>query len=189
MSGERTRNRSISPLHHPPLSPDRTKFYIMAGICNLTTKLTSYKYQEVVFRNSESTIQTALVELNDLSKEIKKQGAIPIFCTIPTMHLQTWNELQLKQRKTNTLTYQSEYCTMQVDLAAALKIVNQKIIELNNLNGVSTPFIDNTMLRTKHQKTYTLYKHLSDGCHPSEPMLDKIVKCFNRAFTLNNNLH
>jgi len=176
-------------LHHPPLTNLKSHYYIMAGICDITTKISSHKYQEVIFDNPEMKTQLLLQDLGMLSQHILKAGATPILCTIPTMHLATWNQTRIREEKTSHLNYVTEYDSMQKELDSALAHINSHIIQMNLSLGLATPLLHTSLLRNKHGKQYTLYKLLSDGCHPSEPMTLNIVKSLIKAFELNKHLH
>ena len=85
---------------------------------------------------------------------------------------------------------------MQRNLEQAVIECNNHIIETNKNNKVHTPMVHLNMLRNRKNKKYYLYKMLDDGCHPSESLIDEIIKSIyknlksiDRAMALNNNLH
>ena len=163
--------------HHPPLTNEKTHFYILAGICNLTTLLREGNYEEVIFESEN--VEKTKNEILALNSSILNQGALPVFCTIVTMNLKAWNELRLRQRKTNTLQFTDNYENMQKELESAIMVLNEFIVEINLRNRVATPLIHTSVYRRKHGKTYALYKNLSDGCHPNNETYGKMVLSLN----------
>jgi hypothetical protein len=102
--------------HHPPIVQGYNHYYINVGICDITNRLRSKGYEEVIFNNDTTQAQMVMNDLDKLSQNVWDMGAMSVFCTIPTMHLQTWNEVRLKQKKTTTLNYQDQYSRMQTEL-------------------------------------------------------------------------
>ena len=176
-------------LHHPPITPGKTHYYIGVGICDLTTKLSIFEnnYQEVICVENKTNSFSA--ELDELNKKILRENGVPVFMTIYPMCLMTWNTLRLNQNKTSELNYRNEYSQMQRNLEQAVIECNNHIIETNKNNKVHTPMVHLNMLRNRKNKKYYLYKMLEDGCHPSEYLIDEIIKSIDRAMALNNNLH
>ena len=175
--------------HHPPLTNLKTHFYIFAGICDLTTMLRAKNYQEVVFYGHPTTVEDCMSVIDATSDEIVKLGAVPIFCTIPPLHLLTWNTLRLEQGKTSVLKHKEKYPEMQSSLESAVQVVNSLIVQKNAERHLATPTLHTCMARSKNKKIYHLYKMLPDGCHPGEEMTHKMVSSFQRAVSLNSDQH
>jgi DNA-binding phage protein len=101
----------------------------------------------------------------------------------------SWNLTRLGQGKTSRLDYRDNYESMQLDLESAVEEVNNFIVEINKTNQMATPLTHTVLFKQKHGKRFTLYGNLSDGCHPNESTILKIIKSFNRAITLNQDKH
>ena len=176
--------------HHPPLNNDKCHFYILAGICDLTHKISGKGYQEVIFNDANGSLgQTIKSKINHLEQCVLREGAIPVFCTIIPMHLATWNHHRLSHSKTKMLNHLDKYEAMQANMEEVLHDLNRFIVETNNSNGMATPTIHTAITRRRHGKTYTLYKNLPDGCHPDVATLQKIATSINKAIVLNQKRH
>ena len=175
--------------NHPPIYNGKSHYYIVGGICDITTCMKSYKYQEVVFDSNEGKTNEVIEKFTYTAKKIINLGVTPVFCTVFPTHLETWNNLRLKQNKTNILNYHEEYNTMQTDLEKAVKIINKHIIDLNHELNLATPLIHTSMEKNRRNKKYIHYKALTDGCHPGDQMICKIIGSIDRAMSLNKHLH
>ena len=176
--------------HHPPLTNEKCHYYILAGICDLTLKLNGNKYQEVIFRDNEGALcQLIKDRITQLEQYVLREGGIPVFCTILSMNLKTWNHHRLTQNKTKWLKYSSNYEEMQIKLEETISSLNRFIVETNNNNGMATPSIHTAITRRRHGKTFTLFKNLPDGCHPDLPTMQKIALSINKAIALNSERH
>ena len=175
--------------NHPPTQSGRSHYYIIGGICDITTRMTAKNYQEVIFNMNDDRRASFINKLDDAANKILKLGVSPIFCTIFPMHLATWNNLRLKQHKTNTLNYQGEYNTMQQKLEEHIDAINSHITQMNSSRHYCTPLLHTNMEKNRRNKKYLHYKLLTDGCHLGEPMKEKIIKSIDRAMLLNKNLH
>ena len=168
-------------LHHPPLTSEIPHYYILAGICEVTTMLKEGRYNEVIFESTPDVIDRIKELLKSNLESINKLGAVAIFCTIPVMHLEKWNNIRLKQNKTSHLKYTTQYDTMQKSLEITLNSINEFIVELNTNRNLATPLLHTVLQRQKRHKTYNLYKMLVDGCHPGEDMAKKNGKKPNQS--------
>lgn len=175
--------------HHPPLTNERTHYYIFTGICDITKKLSGRNYQEVIYVNDGSLMDNIKNKITTLEKFIFDQGAVPIFCTIPSMQIQVWNEHRLASNKTSSLVYQESYYQMQIDLELTIDHINDFLTKCNLNNGVATPLTHTALFRQKHGKRFILHKCLHDGCHPDDYTIGKIITSLNRAILQNNHLH
>lgn len=98
-------------------SPSDTHVYIMAGIPDITTKLKSQNYEEVIYlENPEITKSRVLNIYRETKNQLEKLKIKPIFCTISTMHLEKWNLTRQKQNKTTHLKYSGQYGEMKKNL-------------------------------------------------------------------------
>ena len=172
--------------HHPPLTPGMNHYYILSGICDVTTKLAS---QEVIFNYDDLLINELKAKLDNVNIRIVKQGVLPVFCTIIPMHLETWNKTRLAQGKTMKLIHMEKYPQMQKDLETALDELNHHIIKINSLKSLATPLTHTSLLKRQNKVYYHLYGLLPDGCHPSEKATERIIKTINNAVVLNKDKH
>ena len=158
-------------------SPENMHIYIIGGYCNLT-EVIQYKihlnngrrarYQEFVFQEDpESAVPRLTSLLQKTAEEIANKNALPILCTIPPSHLQTWNLKRLGQRMTCTLKLQHEYPDMQKNLINAIVDINKSIVGINKTHNTHTPKLADTILKKRGRgRAYHLYeKRLSDGVH------------------------
>ena len=159
--------------------------YVVGGIPDLSTRLQGNgwgsRYEEVVM---DYDINTALdyinAELRASEKRIKRKGALPVFATVATMDLKTWNESRLAKSKTSCLLYQESYADMQVKLNEAVFGTNDIIRQINAENGMRTPDLARYIMTPregcsglpKKFKIRTGPKKFTDGCHPT-PALAK----------------
>ena len=139
--------------HDPPIIPGRPHFYFMAGICDLTTKMSGFRYQEVIVTEAERKLENFKIDLENVQDKVLRMGALPVFCTIPTLHLATWNSLRLKQKKTTVLNFKSDYASMQNELNDVIHKANYHLVELNKSNDLSTPLIHTIMQKRKGNNT------------------------------------
>lgn len=177
--------------HHPPINPGKSHYYIMAGICDITTRITSkaQNYQEVIFNYNEDAISDVKKKINIVETKIMELGVLPIFCTVVPMHLETWNQTRFQQGKTSTLNYAQQYATMQSNLENALDEINHHIIKVNSKKNLATPLTHTSLLKRHKNGYYHLYGLLTDGCHPSEKAIEKLITSLSKAMSLNNDKH
>ena len=175
--------------HHPPIANGTSHYYIAAGICDTTTKLSGPGYQEVIFNDSDELLTRIKDSIRNLDMHVLKQKAIPVFCTIYTMNIKAWNLHRLKQRKTKFLMHKDEYELMQENLNKAIDIINDLLVKTNIKNQVATPLTHMAITKNRRGKRYTLYNELVDGCHPGDEAISKIVGSINTAVAQNKSLH
>ena len=178
-------------LHHggQPIYSEQQHYYIMAGICDITTriKICSKKYEETTYQEMPSeTVRKMRQNCTQIQKQILDIGAKPIICTIYPVEIQCWNSTRKAQNKTKFLSHSDSYSHMQTSLNEAVLRVNEDIIALNKIARVSTPMLHRCMLHnhTGAKKTWKFQK-LVDGCHPT-PMLNRtIAASIKRSIILN----
>lgn len=175
--------------HHPPLTNDKTHYYIISGICDITTRMASHKYQEIIFTNKPNLVNSIVHQYNDLIDNIRRTNSVPILCTVYPMELATWNATRLNQGKTSHLNFQDQYQRMQSELDDTIVQINEHICQINSKHNFATPKIHSCMSRNRRGKKYNLYQLLRDGCHPGPIMTAKIIESIDRAMTLNTKLH
>ena len=159
--------------------------YVVGGIPDLSTRLQGNgwgsRYEEVVM---DYDVNTALdyinAELRASEKRIKKKGALPVFATVATMDLKTWNESRLAKSKTSCLLYQESYADMQVKLNEAVFGTNDIIRQINAENGMRGPDLARYIMtpregcsgQPKKFKIRTGPKKFTDGCHPTPALAE-----------------
>ena len=175
-----------------PLFTEKTHYYISAGICDMTKRIQSkpQQYEEVTYMDAPSeTLHKMTSQLKKIQTQVLNLGATPIFTTIYSLDLATWNNIRLNQRKTSVLNYESDYNSMQIALNEAISLVNDAIITLNKNMMVATPMIHKCLLHNVRKGIkHWQYHKLVDGCHPNEPIKEDIANSLNRAIQLNRNL-
>ena len=173
--------------------------YIMAGLPDISTKLEDKDtdYKECVYRSHpDESLQHFKRELNHCTREFKKAGAIPIFCTVTHCNLQTYNTSLLDKNMTTYLKHQHEYATMQTPLNNAIDIINEEI-PLHNRRitpQVATPFLHSAIRKRtgggkkRRSVRYRLdWKGLKDGCHGTPETRATWAKSIKSAIKINRN--
>lgn len=167
---------------------------VSAGICDLTIKQKSRiqggQHEEVTVipaEQNEELINNTCEALDDLQRFIARQGAIPILSTIYPMGLLDWNATRLNRGKTSVLYKADQYPSMQANLEYLTEEVNNKIVEININNNVKTPLIHKCLRHNRGggRKVSYRYNLLEDGCHPSNSLVNDIVKTLSRNIQLN----
>ena len=176
-------------LHHGEDEYDgKLHIYISAGICDLTKRLKSQNYQEVIFETlkRDSAITRVKGLLNEMNTLTLNQNAVPVFCTVYPMSLRDWNTSRLRHKKTNKLNHENEYPNMQRSLEETIEIINNFIYSLNKQNKISTPDINKTLKHNRGKGNHSYkYNLLKDGCHPNDLMKIKIKECLVQAMDKN----
>ena len=85
--------------------------YFLCGIPDITFKYQEKgerNYEEVVFliNNTAFNFKTLLYGIRSRFNSI---NSIPIFCTLPTINIKTWNNIRLTQHTTYILHYTHKY--------------------------------------------------------------------------------
>ena len=152
----------ITQMHRDPDTPRRS--------------FPKYEYEEVIFPTHQNPDEVANRVINDISiaqNHILAEGATPVFATIATQSIATWNFHRLSKNNTSFLLHSDHYDDMQTFLNDTIHIVNCKIVHLNNLINMRTPdlagFIqkgwdfrdDGPGGRVRNPR----YGRLGDGCH------------------------
>ena len=174
---------------HHGIQSDDTRYYIFAGICDVTERIHQKvsRYQEVVyFEHPHKTLSRVSDSIMKLHVQIRNLGATAVFSTICPMDICKWNTVRKTQRKTSYLRYMDLYASMQSALNEAIDLINTFIINLNVASCVKTPAI-HRCLQHNHKngsKSWRLHK-LTDGCHFDKDLSDKVAQAFVRAMHLN----
>ncbi|CAC5395840.1 unnamed protein product [Mytilus coruscus] len=162
--------------------------YIVGGICNLTKKLNtdrSSTYEEVVFQPSPNVLFDYLGQMQSGKDLLAGNDCVPIYCTVPTMSLKTWNEIRLAQKKTSYLQFESQYVQMQEELNSTILQVNKKIVQFNFDNGYNTPHIHQCIMKCKKGKYWFYYNRYVDGVHPDDSVVRIWAHQINNAIVEN----
>lgn len=173
----------------PTATMGKTHIYIMAGLCDVTTKLNdrSTHYTEVIFQGDPQNSATQIIEdIRNLQRYIHLQNAKAIFCTIVPSHLATQNYYWLSKRRTSYHKFSDMYDGMQIDAMKTLDIINTEIPQINKALGLATPMLHRSVFHIKKGKTYFQHSLLPDGCHGSEKANNLWAKYINRAISLNH---
>ena len=163
-------------------SSDRIHVYIIGGYCDLTERVTAdmcfkgrmRNYEEVLFWEDSEMAATrlqCLIHMIHADITTHQDGvAIPIFCTIPPAHIETWNKTRLSQHKTCTLKHTDKYPDMQRNLNNSIIEINKSIIHINEHYALFTPKIADTVMKKRGRtKGYKLFeKALVDGVHATD---------------------
>ena len=152
-----------------------TLVYFIGGLCDLTEKLRGERYEEVVFRGTpEGAVDRISNTLQACSWRMATCLAVPVFCTIPPMHIARWNNTRGAQRKTSYLAQSHLYGQMQRDLLQAARRANVGIIETNDAVGVMTPKLATQILQKKGAGRPHRFRHTrlgKDGVHPDDEVV------------------
>ena len=170
----------------------KVHIYISAGLCDLTKKLKEPNYEEVIFDFvHEMDIRSSFLNsLETIRLFTLKEGAIPVFTTIYPMSLADWNQHRLLKNKTSHLSYSNEYPLMQSKLEESVRYVNEEIIASNVKTGVATPLIHKHLIHNRGQGKFAFkYNFLSDGCHPTQVLQQKVAVSLRQAITKNRASH
>ena len=177
--------------HHgcPPDSQETTQIYVIAGICDVSQKISSYKnkYKEIVLlENSNDCVTRVKNEIQNLHHHILDLNYSPIFATIIPTHLEKLNFHWLDHNVTMKLDYSHQYSIMQDGLLESIKELNAYIPTINKSLGLSTPCLHRTVLHNKSKgRSYFQHSRLHDGCHADESLNLSLAECLDRSFTLN----
>jgi hypothetical protein len=177
--------------HGGPMPPtEKTHFYIVAGLCNITKKINrrQEKYTEVIYDQIPAeTARNTIQEIQNLKTYILAQKAVPIFCTIIPSHISTQNNKWFDQGITSSLHFSHRYEDMQSGAMEAINIVNDKIPIINSETGVSTPFLHQTIThrKSKNDKRRYQFSLLHDDCHTGDRAHNLWAKCIGKAIVLN----
>jgi hypothetical protein len=182
-------NHNIYNHGGPAIMNGETHFYIVAGLCNVTTKVTDRRnnYSEIIFSGHTSTVlENAKFQILNLQKYILDQSSTPIFSTIVPSHIETQNSKCFDKNKTRYLLHSHEYHQMQDNEMSVIKKLNQFILTLNKELGLTTPFLHRSVMHNSHQhQQYFQFRKLPDGCHASLKINNIWAKEITHAIALN----
>ena len=170
----------------------RDHIYFLSGITDLTKliKIKQNHYRECIFEEEPSEAADrymALVE--DCQRFFLQRGALPIFATVPKMHIEKYNSYLLEKRKTLFLNFTDKYSEMQSKLDTTIDDVNDRIYNINNNIQATTPFLHYTIKERRGTGCrYMIYRWdlLYDGLHAEDILHPKWAKAFTKAITQNS---
>lgn len=176
----------------------RAHVYFICGIPDISELVQSpklskpyYAYAEAIYiETPELTIERYKKDLIESQKTILKHGALPIFATIPSYNIETYNNYLLtKKRKTKILYHQDHYSEMQENLELVIITINKFITELNKKVGASTPFLHDTIRENRGTRgsRYSVYNwsRLFDGLHAGPKLTIKWAKVISKCIDCN----
>ena len=173
----------------------RDHIYFVGGVPDITKLVKNYRerYRECIYDEEPSvTAERHLAAMKDCQRCFLERGALPIFSTIPKVHLTKYNVYNLLNSKTSSLKLTDKYSDMQTKLDTAIDIINQNIYELNKKIQITTPFLHHSIRERRgvQGNRYIAYRweKLYDGLHASVALLPKWADILNKAMALNNML-
>ena len=101
---------------------EKLNLYILGGYCDISKRV-GYNtdrgfYEEFIFvEDPQSAADRVTSLIHDLKSKVQDANTQVTFYTIPPSHLQTWNNIRLKQHKTCMLKHtNTQYHDMQTKL-------------------------------------------------------------------------
>ena len=166
--------RSVSRIRSS--SDDPLLVYVVGGLPDITERIKDREYDEIIFPTNKDPDQVSTSIINSIeffSKEIIKcYNTFPVFATIGTQSLETWNTHRHRTRKTKYLLHQHNYNDMQAFLEHTIHIVNCHIKHINTRHGLITPNYARHITTDENLDDPSprglgrpRYSRLSDGCH------------------------
>ena len=190
--------------HYRRGRPTNSHAYIIGGYVDLTYRevINNYciwnsrtghrqyvRYEEVIFReNVEESYLKAIYRYAHAARRLKSEGIRPVFATIPPSSLYKWNEFRLYFGRTAFLQHTSQYSSMQEGLMAAVVKINGFICKLNALNGMYTPYLAGTVVKTHAadgRGPILQYEKLYDGVHANDELIEQWAKKIRKAININ----
>ena len=187
--------------HRSRGSPPNCHAYVIGGYCDITDREKIYnyriknsatgldrvvRYEEVTFMRY--TIQQAYIaaihRYAHAARLLKADGLRPSFATIPPSCLAKWNDYRLYHGNTALLIHEHQYADMQEAMNVAIAKINGFICKLNTLNGMDTPYLAGTVLKTFAAKGRgpILQRHkLYDGVHADDLLIEEWAKKIQTA--------
>ena len=179
----------------PHKVPHKAHVYYLGGVPDLTVKANRPKnvhsrYREYIFSGEvEPVVKRYKAELIQCQKSTLKDGAIPIFVTIPKYNIKINNNSLLQKGKTNILLHTHRYDDMQTLLESAIEEINTFIFSINRNINVSTPFIHTSIMKRRGRAGHGYHIYcwdlFTDGLHPKESLCKKWATSFEVAFKKN----
>ena len=178
--------------NHP--NPQEVIVTFIAGIPDISEKInnTAKQYTETVYREDPDTTITRVTDQISQAIYILKPATSDIaFSTIAPIDLQTWNQTQLKKRKTTYLLYEHEYDFMTAHLNETIITINNIIKTTNKEHNMFTPYLDSAIQKYYKDGHYRYFlNRLHDGVHGGEGvkiiwgrLLSKFIKESRSNFT------
>ena len=163
-------------------------FYIGGGLPDITKKLKSARYQEVIHDGEPLKIANEVMcQIEDGARQIYNAGAVPVFSTVSPMNIPKWNFSRLQKGKTSYLAHENMYTEMQLKHEDTVKILNSYIIRLNNYYHMQTPRLARVVFQKKGKnQDYRLRENrFHDGVHPTEETTDEWIKIMRETMDTN----
>ena len=110
------------------------------------------------------------------------------YYTIPPSSIEKWNDYRLYHGNIAFLIHQSQYEDMQAGLMEALNKINGFICKLNALNGMYTPYLAGTVVKTHtaENRKPVLQRHkLYDGVHADDLLIEEWALKIKTAINAN----
>lgn len=176
-------------INHSPIPNSQIHVYFIAGLIEITEKITDTHYQEIIFNDSYfHTESTTIPIFQQCADIITTTNARPCFATITPMHIETWNNIRLQQNHTSYLLHHNQYESMQYNLNKATAAVNQRITELNIANNMQTPRLaQHCFYKPQSRKLFPKFRHhlLPDGIHLSNDLKEKWTETLALTISVN----
>jgi len=173
----------------------RYHIYFVGGIPNITKLIRNYSehHSECVYDEEPTVTATNfLIKIQEIQRVFLERGALPIFTTIPKVHLAKYNTYLLLNKKTSTLRFSEQYSNMQTKLNEAIDTINKHIFETNQKIKVTTPLLHMTIRDHRGEKGHRYIIHrwdlLYDGVHASEALREKWAGVLQKAMKENGKL-
>ena len=151
--------------------------YIVGGLPDVTERIKDKNYEEIIFPTHEDPDMTSARIINDIETFYstilyKYTNTFPIFSTIGSQSLQTWNNHRHRTNKTTYLLHAHQYADMQTFLEHSIHIVNCHIKQVNDRHNFTTPNFARFITKDENLNDDSpkglgrpKYGRLSDGCH------------------------
>ena len=163
--------------------------YIGGGMPDVTAKIRSGRYQEVIHQGDPATLaHNVMSNISEGAHLIQNAGATPVFATVCPMDISLWNQHRLSKRKTSHLNYISEYPAMQSLHQKTIEILNDNIIKFNQDNGMQTPKGAKVVYQKKGAGLpYRLRssRMQPDGCHLTPETTGEWIKLLKDTMNTN----
>ena len=178
----------------PPNRPYKPHVYFIGGVPDISelvkSESRSFRYREVIYvEKCEDTIERVKKNIMICQSSVVRNGAVPIFCTIPKYNLALYNNSLLQNQKTTCLLHSEHYQDMQERMDSTIDSVNDFIIRTNARNNVHTPCLHTSIKRRRGRAGHGYYVYLwhllKDGLHAGDYLLTEWAKALKAAIRKN----
>ena len=184
---------AIEIINHSPYPNRNIHVYFVAGLIDLSEKITDINYREYICNDSFTDSFTHMrTLLDDTQEKITNTGATPCFATITPMHIDTSNHHLLHTHKTSYLLHFNHYDSMQENHIEATVLTNGYITLLNSHLNMHTPRLAQDILYkpSSRRPTHRFRHHvLPDGIHPDNTIKQKWAKTLLETISTNRYKH